>query len=124
LFTTPGHDGGKLEKFYDRGVAVEVLPGGPQGGVDLAAALESLAGRGVSSLLVEGGGSVITSFVREGKADRYLVIVAPKLAGKGIEAVGDLGFLTMDEAVRLRFRTVRRYGDDVVLDARPLKRPA
>jgi len=73
---------------------------------------------------VEGGSSVITSFVREGKADRYLVIVAPKLAGKGIEAVGDLGVLTMDEAARLRFRTVRRYGDDVVLEARPLERPA
>ncbi len=124
LFTTSGHDEEKLEKFRNRGVAVEVLPEGRQGGVDLAAALPVLAGRGISSLLVEGGSSVITSFVREGKADRYLVIVAPKLAGKGIEALGDLGVLTMDDAVRLRFRTVRRYGDDVVLDARPLERPA
>jgi len=122
VLTSRRHDRKKIRIFRDRGIDVDVLPEGAQSGVDLAAVLEMLAKRGVSSLLVEGGSAVITSFIREGKADRFLVILAPKLAGKGIEAVGDLGILSMDEALPLRFRSIRRIGGDLVLDAIPMER--
>lgn len=119
IFTTARHDTEKMRIFRDRGIEVMIVPAGREGGVDLAAVLETLAKRGISSVLVEGGSAVITSFIREERADRFLVILAPKLAGKGIEAVGNLGILSMDEARILRFRSIRRRGEDLVLDVRP-----
>lgn len=119
VFTTARHDRVKMKRFLDRGIDVAVAPEGRDGRVDLSEVLRALAGRGVSSLLVEGGSAVITSFVREGAADRIVAIVAPKLAGKGIETVGALGILSMEEAFPLRYRSVRRSGEDLVLDARP-----
>jgi riboflavin biosynthesis pyrimidine reductase len=43
------------------------------------------------------------------------VITAPKIAGRGIEAVGDLGIERMDEAIPLRFERIVRRGDDVIM---------
>ncbi|HPC74793.1 MAG TPA: dihydrofolate reductase family protein, partial [Syntrophales bacterium] len=76
---------------------------------------------GVSSVLVEGGSDVITSFLGAGLADRLVVITAPKVLGKGIEAVGDLGIDDLDRAVRFEIRKTMRSGDDIVIDARVTK---
>lgn len=119
VFATDRRDREKMKRFRDRGIEVDVVPEGKDGRIDLSAVLCALAERGVSSLLVEGGAAVITSFVREGLADRFVAIVAPKLAGKGIETLGDLGILAMDEALPLRFLSVRRLGEDLILDAKP-----
>lgn len=51
------------------------------GGLSLAAVLETLAGLGVASLLVEGGGRLIDSFVRQGLCDEMVLFYADKLVG-------------------------------------------
>jgi diaminohydroxyphosphoribosylaminopyrimidine deaminase/5-amino-6-(5-phosphoribosylamino)uracil reductase len=88
------------------------------GHVDLHKLIAELGRRGISSILVEGGAEIITSLVKEKIPDRLLIITAPKIAGKGIEAIGNLGLETMDDSVRLTFKRVFRKGDDVVFDAR------
>ena len=62
--------------------------------------------------------AVITSFLKEKLADRLIVILAPKIVGEGLNAVGDLDIRNMDDALRLCFRQVSRRGDDLILDAR------
>jgi diaminohydroxyphosphoribosylaminopyrimidine deaminase/5-amino-6-(5-phosphoribosylamino)uracil reductase len=99
---------------------IEVMPTGTKSGrVDLAELLERLGKRGISSLLVEGGATLATAFLREGLADRLIVILAPKITGAGIEAVGDLGIRRMDDALAWRYRRIVRCGEDLILDARP-----
>ncbi|MFB3925261.1 MAG: bifunctional diaminohydroxyphosphoribosylaminopyrimidine deaminase/5-amino-6-(5-phosphoribosylamino)uracil reductase RibD [Syntrophales bacterium] len=89
-----------------------------QGGrVDLKKMLALLGEKGISSLLVEGGAETITSFLKENLADRLLVITAPKIIGRGIEAVGELGIRRMEEAIPLIFRKIFRKGDDVIIEA-------
>lgn len=98
---------------------IEVLETGKDqaGRVDLRELLTALGRREISSLLVEGGAAVITTFLKEKLADRLIVILAPKIAGEGLNAVGDLGIRQMDDALRLSFRQVSRRGDDLILDA-------
>lgn len=62
-----------------------------QGHVDLGAALEQLHVRGISSLMVEGGASVITAFLQARLADSLVLTITPTLVG-GYKAVGDLGY--------------------------------
>ena len=96
------------------------LPPGPDGRVDLRALLQALQGRGVVSVLVEGGPVLAAAFLRAGLVDRVVGYVAPALLGAGAAAVGDLGAGTISAAVRLRLDEVVRVGDDVRLTLRPL----
>jgi len=100
------------------GATVLIVTAGAEGRVDLAALLALLRARGVGSLLVEGGASLITALLRARLADRLLVTVAPKLLGAGIEAVGDLGIAELARAIALRDVRMERYGEDMVLDGR------
>jgi len=86
--------------------------------VDMKKLLIELGNRDISSLLVEGGAAVITSILKERLADRMVVIIAPKIVGKGIESVGDLGIRVMDDAMKLSFRQVIRKGEDLILDGK------
>jgi len=46
--------------------------------------------------LIEGGSRIITSVLKDNLANRLVVVVAPKIIGKGIEAVGDLNIRNLD----------------------------
>jgi riboflavin biosynthesis pyrimidine reductase len=67
-------------------------------------------------VLVEGGAQVITTVIKGRLADRIVSVVAPKILGRGIEAVGDLDIRTMDKAVGLTWRKIFRRGEDVIFD--------
>ena len=64
--------------------------GNDEGQVDLAAALQLLHRRGIRSLMVEGGGAVITKFLQARLVDAIVLTIAPQLIG-GYKAVGALG---------------------------------
>ena len=49
-----------------------------------------------------------------------MIVIAPKIVGKGVEAVGDLKIQSMDESLRLAYRKIRRLGNDLIIDARPV----
>lgn len=66
-----------------------VVPGDTDGHVDLHTAMAALHERGIRSLMVEGGASVITAFLRAGLADAVVLTVAPVFVG-GYNAVGQL----------------------------------
>ena len=69
-------------------------------------------------VLIEGGGQVAASALREGLVDRVAVFIAPKILGSGIPSVGDLGISQVAEAVRLRDIEIERIGDDLFYTAR------
>jgi diaminohydroxyphosphoribosylaminopyrimidine deaminase/5-amino-6-(5-phosphoribosylamino)uracil reductase len=91
--------------------------------VDLKELLVELGNRNISSVLVEGGATVITSIIRENLADRLVVLIAPKIVGKGIEAIGNLGIRVMDDAMKISVRQVIRRGGDLLLDGQIQKKP-
>jgi diaminohydroxyphosphoribosylaminopyrimidine deaminase/5-amino-6-(5-phosphoribosylamino)uracil reductase len=67
------------------GSELELLPG------PLEDELERLATEGVQSLLLEGGPTLATAFVRAGLVDKVLLFVAPLIAGAGPHFLGELG---------------------------------
>ncbi len=73
-------------------------------------ALQRLAAEGVQSLLLEGGPTLATSFLREGLVDKLLLFVAPTLAGAGPRWVDELG-----ASLAVAGLEAERIGDDVLL---------
>ncbi|HET7753270.1 MAG TPA: bifunctional diaminohydroxyphosphoribosylaminopyrimidine deaminase/5-amino-6-(5-phosphoribosylamino)uracil reductase RibD [Anaeromyxobacteraceae bacterium] len=91
------------------------------GHVDLDDLLTKLARRGVTHLLVEGGGQVSASFLRGALVDRIVLFVAPKMVGgDGIPWLGGPGVARMSDAIPLEVHETRRAGDDIVIVGTPV----
>lgn len=118
IATTPHADEKKLTRLRQMGI--EVLPTGEdeRGEVDLRQLLGMLGQRGIASLLVEGGAGVITSLLRLDLVDRLVIIMAPRIMGRGIEAVGELNISEVSQTLKLSFRKIYRMGEDLVVEAR------
>ncbi|HEX2266899.1 MAG TPA: GTP cyclohydrolase II RibA [Actinomycetota bacterium] len=114
ILTTDRASDIRIERLLERGVAVRVIESGPHG-VDLPAALRVLRDEGIESLLVEGGSRILTSFLAARVVDRVVVAIAPSILGSGTEAVGDLQFRTLRDALRLEEPSTFRVGDDLVV---------
>jgi diaminohydroxyphosphoribosylaminopyrimidine deaminase/5-amino-6-(5-phosphoribosylamino)uracil reductase len=112
LIYTEATDRERWTALEECGAGVVGLPA-----VEPAAVLADLYGRGVRSVLVEGGGEVHASFASAGLFDRVGVDCAPLLIG-GRSAPGPLGgegFPTLAGAARLEALEVRRRGGDLIL---------
>ena len=102
------------------GPNVEVVAAGAGPRISIPALLEELGRRGIRRLLVEGGGTVIWSFLREGAVDRLMIYVGSlALGGSGPTPCGGEGARSLDEAVRLRLVGARRLGGGMLLTYKP-----
>ncbi len=86
-------------------------------GLSWTAVLSDLGRRGVSSLIVEGGGRVAASALAAGVVRKICFFYGPRIVGgSGLPGVADLGVSRLDQALRLRDLRVRRLGDDLMLE--------
>jgi riboflavin-specific deaminase-like protein len=114
IVTTDRSSAGRRKDLRRRGIAVVVVPAGPCG-VELDMALSALREQGIRSVLVEGGASVITSFLSRNLADRLVVGIAPRVLGSGTNAVKDLGIEEVSQSLRIERRAVHLAGEDVLI---------
>ena len=117
VFTTKKAVPERLNVFRTTGSEVIALAGDDAEGVPLRPVLEVLGGRGIASVLVEGGAAVITSFLRERLADRAAIFVAPRIMGEGLRAVGDLGVTGTEKMLRLSGIKTGRFEGDILFEA-------
>jgi diaminohydroxyphosphoribosylaminopyrimidine deaminase/5-amino-6-(5-phosphoribosylamino)uracil reductase len=88
---------------------------------DLGGVLDTLGGKGVLQLLVEGGPTVAGAFHRAGLVDRYVLYLAPAILG-GDDArpvLAGPAAATIAEAWRGRITSVDRLGDDLRIVVAP-----
>lgn len=118
IATTKGADPEKRTLLMDMGVDVIPIDEDFRHRIDMMRLFTELGKKEISSVLVEGGAAVITTVLREQLADRAVVIIALMIAGKGVEAVGDLGIERMDDALGFRHKKITRKGNDLVIDGK------
>ncbi|MBM3298193.1 MAG: RibD family protein, partial [Candidatus Aminicenantes bacterium] len=110
----------RVRALEKRGIEVIPLPRGA-GGLSLSPALEELGRREAASLLVEGGGTVISSFLDKRLADRLVLSLSPKLFG-GLRAPSlyeGRGADEVRDALRLKRTRAFELGDEVFLEGYP-----
>ena len=113
-----GAPAARVAALRRRGVEVLLLPG-RRGRVPFASLVRLLGARGLTSLLVEGGGTVAAEALRARAVDRLVLFVAPAiLGGDGVAAVGPLGRVRVRDAVRVGGLAVAHVGPDLVLEGR------
>ncbi len=116
---------GDRARAYDgSGAAVEPVAPDADGNVDLAAALGALAAKGITSVLVEGGGKIAAALLGAGLIDRLVWYRAPlAFGGDGRPAVAGLGVDALDAAPHFEKIASRPVGDDVEEIYRPARKP-
>jgi riboflavin-specific deaminase-like protein len=118
VMTTARADPARCVAIRDLGCEVVEMPSDTASRVDLTAVLRCLAERGYASVLIEGGGELITSAIGQRLVDRLVVCVAPIIIGSGIAAIGDLGLERLRDALVLRDATFTRLEGDLIVDGR------
>jgi diaminohydroxyphosphoribosylaminopyrimidine deaminase / 5-amino-6-(5-phosphoribosylamino)uracil reductase len=79
------------------------------------AMLGALATRGITRVLIEGGGTLAASFLRDGLVDRLAIFRAGlAIGGDGLPALAELGVAKLGQAPRYRLESVERVGDDTL----------
>lgn len=88
--------------------------------VDLEDLLDILGGKGIDAVLLEGGGELNESFLRQGLVDEVAAFIAPKLIG-GKEAktpVEGRGLEWMSDAIVLKQVSLEKVGEDILVRGR------
>lgn len=85
--------------------------------VDLPQLLEELSNKGVKSILVEGGETVMWSFLKNELFDEFNLFISSMIIGGKMTptiAGGD-GTLELDDLLRLKLNNVQTLGDGILL---------
>jgi diaminohydroxyphosphoribosylaminopyrimidine deaminase / 5-amino-6-(5-phosphoribosylamino)uracil reductase len=118
IATTSRTNREKQAIYNDMGIEIIEIDEDRRRQVDIGKLLRELGKRNIASLLAEGGSEIITTLLRDALADRIIVIVAPKIIGKGIDAVGDLAVRNINEAIIIDHRKIMRKGDDLIIEGK------
>jgi len=108
---------GKARKLEGLGATILTVPT-LRGRINLKALLKKLGTLDITSVMVEGGRETITSFLEQGLVDKFYLFYAPKII-MGKEAIGITGGpgkALIEEAIRVTDITVRRMGDDILIE--------
>ncbi|WP_372629158.1 bifunctional diaminohydroxyphosphoribosylaminopyrimidine deaminase/5-amino-6-(5-phosphoribosylamino)uracil reductase RibD [Cohnella sp.] len=124
VLTTLQADEGRAERLRELGAEVLRRGGGER--VDLASAMKALGERGISSVLLEGGGVLNGAMLEAGLIDKVMLFYAPIIVGgEGApSAFSYVGPNEMSAALRLARVTMQSYGDDWCVTGYPDNRLA
>lgn len=131
LFNEPGRTiiafGGpvaeaKRQAYQKSGAELVDFPDG-KGRVDLAALVHYLGQQKMTSLLVEGGSSIIGSMFDCGLVDKVIAFIAPMVIGgsTALTPVGGTGAASLDNACRLENIQVSRFDNDTAITGYVIK---
>jgi riboflavin-specific deaminase-like protein len=116
IATTSAAPAVKIAAVKKRGAEVWVVKKERSGRVSLRELLKKLGKKEIMSVLVEGGSEIITSLLKAGLVDKMIIPIAPKIIGKGLEAIGDLNINKVNKAIRFSsFKTMKK-GDDIIFE--------
>jgi diaminohydroxyphosphoribosylaminopyrimidine deaminase/5-amino-6-(5-phosphoribosylamino)uracil reductase len=89
------------------------------GGVDMRELVQVLGERGITSLLIEGGGTTLASAFEAGLVDKVMFFIAPKICGgaSAVTPVEGKGVEFMSDAIMLRDMKVAPVGEDWLVEA-------
>lgn len=110
----------KQKELVEKGVEILFCPE-YQGHIALDYLFQELGKKGVDSVLVEGGGMLNNSILRQGLADKVVIYLAPKILGSGISFIRGAQTSLMDEALPLAYEKIMPLGKDIYIEALLLK---
>ena len=117
IFTIQGNE----KQFDEDYIEVIGIKNNDEGCVDLDSVLDVLHQKGIRKLLVEGGGTVIWSFLRRRLVDDlYVYIGSCIIGGKNTPTMADgIGIKSKDDLLSIKIVDVNRLGNGILVHYKP-----
>ena len=93
-----------------------------EGRIDLIALMDMLGKRSITSVLLEGGATLMGAMIREKLVDKFCIFKAPKILGgsDGRPMALGQGPSKMDQSIPLKDIRIKRFGDDLLIVGYPV----
>ena len=106
----------RIKKLNSLGVKILFVKENSDEKINLKSALLELAKNQITSVLVEGGSEVYTSFVRENLFDNIILFISPKILGPGLPIVQDFGAGKLKNVVKVKMTNVEIIDEDLCVE--------
>ncbi|MEP0861091.1 MAG: bifunctional diaminohydroxyphosphoribosylaminopyrimidine deaminase/5-amino-6-(5-phosphoribosylamino)uracil reductase RibD [Ignavibacterium sp.] len=106
----------KIKKLSGLGVRIIFVKRNGNGNLNLKSILKELAILEITSLLVEGGSEIFSSFLRQNLFDDILLFISPKLLGSGVSTFNSIRVNDLKKAYKFRTKNSEIVGDDILLE--------
>jgi diaminohydroxyphosphoribosylaminopyrimidine deaminase/5-amino-6-(5-phosphoribosylamino)uracil reductase len=112
--------GRRLKRFERKEVSLLMCPE-KEGRIDLRALMDMLGKRSITSVLLEGGATLMGAMIREKLVDKFCIFKAPKILGAsdGRPMALGKGPSRMDQSILLKDVQVRRFAGDLLIEGYP-----
>jgi diaminohydroxyphosphoribosylaminopyrimidine deaminase/5-amino-6-(5-phosphoribosylamino)uracil reductase len=105
----------KIKRLENCGARIVFVNEDGKKKIDLKDALKELSKMQISSILVEGGGEIFTSFIFKNLFDDIVLFISPKFLGAGLPVINDIGIKSLRNAFKIKIGNVERIGDDLLV---------
>jgi diaminohydroxyphosphoribosylaminopyrimidine deaminase / 5-amino-6-(5-phosphoribosylamino)uracil reductase len=106
----------KLAQLENSGVKIIEAKNSDKDFINLKSLLKELAKIYITSVLVEGGSEILTSFIKQKLFDDLILFITPKLIGDGIPLVQNLGISSIKNSLNLKLKSCEVLADDIVAE--------
>lgn len=113
IFTKKSSSQIKKKKLMHNGIEIETVPHSGDM-LNIKYILNTLYKRGIRNVLIEGGTGIISSFVKNRLVDRFVIIISPKILGKGSSAFEKLDIWNINGAIKLTALRAFFKGEDLI----------
>ncbi len=86
-----------------------------KGGLDLNQIMKILSRKNITSVLVEGGARIFSSFIQKKLWDEINIFIAPKILGKGLTAFSNLGSGKIDDVYEFKNVNIEKVNNDTLI---------
>ena len=109
----------KVATLQEAGCQILFVPTDEDGHLHLPSLMEKLGSMGIDSILLEGGSRLNWSALSAGQVHLLQAYLAPKLLGGDTARgpIGGIGYPNPEDCVRLSAPTIRRFGEDILLES-------
>ncbi len=117
VVTSPGSGERKKRALERAGAKILYSEVDDFGKLHLRSTMKQLADMEFTSVLIEGGSKVASSAINEGVVDQVVLFYSPVLfGGDGVSMISDLAVRDVNKAVRLKDVSIKRYGDELMIE--------
>lgn len=119
IATTKNYDKEKFKTLSSMENVEVIVTEEKDGRVDLKNLLQKIMDYNISSVLLEGGGILNASMLKEKLVDKFYFFLAPKIIGSdGKSAIGEMDFLNLKDTVEIKDTKVEKISEDILITGR------
>ncbi|GAB6188619.1 bifunctional diaminohydroxyphosphoribosylaminopyrimidine deaminase/5-amino-6-(5-phosphoribosylamino)uracil reductase RibD [Marinitoga arctica] len=87
--------------------------------MDIFEIINILYNKGIDSILVEGGATILSLFLKYNLVDKIHIFYSPKIIGNGLSPFKNITINTIEEAIKFKSKKNRNFGNNLYWELEP-----